>query len=245
MKLIAARILPAVLLLCSLANGQSTSPVKIVLVGDSTVAIGGGWGPGFCAVLTPNVTCINKAANGRSSKSFIDEGLWKQALAEHGDYYLIQFGHNDMPGKGPERETDPDTTYASNLRRYISEARAQGARPVIVTSLSRRNYKNGKLVMDLVPYAGSARRVAVEERVPLIDLYNLSTTLLAGMTPEAADEFNATTHPDAQAEAAAPAAPDRTHLNPKGQQFFGRMVATNLIRLCTELAPDLKREPGK
>ena len=71
-------------------------PVKIVLVGDSTVATGGGWGPGFCAVMTQNVTCVDDALNGRSTKSFVDEGAWKKALAEKGDYYLIQFGHNDQ-----------------------------------------------------------------------------------------------------------------------------------------------------
>jgi hypothetical protein len=61
-------------------------PVKIVLVGDSTVNAGGGWGKGFCAMMTSNVTCINGALNGRSSKSFIDEGAWKKALDDHGDY---------------------------------------------------------------------------------------------------------------------------------------------------------------
>ena len=96
--------------------------VKIVLVGDSTVNAEGGWGKGFCAIMTPNVTCINEALNGRSSKSFIDEGAWAKALADKGDYYLIQFGHNDMKGKGPERETDPETTYAANIRRYNDTA---------------------------------------------------------------------------------------------------------------------------
>src|SRR6185312_9710018 len=58
------------------------APVRIVLAGDSTVNNGGGWGPGFCALLTPNVECINLARNGRSSKSFYDEGLWKNVLAQ-------------------------------------------------------------------------------------------------------------------------------------------------------------------
>ena len=102
-------------------------PVKIVLVGDSTTAPQGGWGPGFCALMTPNVTCIDDALNGRSSKSFIDEGAWAKALAEKGDYYLIQFGHNDMKGKGPGRETDPETTFAANIRRYIHDAEAISA----------------------------------------------------------------------------------------------------------------------
>jgi lysophospholipase L1-like esterase len=215
-------------------------PVKIVLVGDSTVNTGSGWGPGFCALLTPNVTCVNKARNGRSSKSYYDEGAWKDALAEHGDYYLIQFGHNDMPGKGAERETDPETTYAANMRRYITEAKAQGARPVIVTSLSRRNYKDGKLVMDLMAYSAAARRVAAEEKVPSIDLNSMSTRLLTGMTQQAADEFDAATHPDATGTSGL----DRTHLNEKGSAVFGRMVADGLIRICVELGPDVKGEPA-
>jgi lysophospholipase L1-like esterase len=220
------------------ASTPATQPVKkikIVLVGDSTVNNGGGWGPGFCALLTPNVECINMARNGRSSKSYYDEGVWAEALNLHADYILIQFGHNDMPGKGPKRETDPDTTYAANMRRYIEEAKATGARPVIVTSLSRRNYKDGKLVIDLKAYADAAKRVAEEEKVPVVDLNTASVQLLEGMTQEQADEFDAPTHPDATGKG-----PDRTHLNSKGSEVFGRMVADALIRSCVELGPDVK-----
>lgn len=216
------------------------APVRIVLVGDSTVNNGGGWGPGFCALLTPNVECINMARNGRSSKSYYDEGVWTEALKLHADYILIQFGHNDMPGKGPARETDPNTTYAANMRRYIQEARAAGARPVIVTSLSRRNYKEGKLVIDLKAYADAAKKVAEEENVPVVDLNSASVKLLETMTQEQADEFDAPTHPDATGKG-----PDRTHLNPKGSQVFGRMVADNLIHVVVELGPDVKGEPAK
>src|ERR1051326_4403179 len=83
----------------------------IVLVGDSTVTDTSGWGPGFKSYLNHKAECTNTAANGRSSKSFINEGRWQKALAIKGDYYLIQFGHNDEHGKGPERETDANTTY--------------------------------------------------------------------------------------------------------------------------------------
>ena len=141
------------------------APFKIVLVGDSTVASEGGWGPGFCATLTSNVACVDDAKNGRSSKSFIDEGLWARALAEDGQYYFIQFGHNDQK-PDPERHTDPDTLYSQNLRRYVDEARAIGAIPIIVGPLSRRNYKDGQLLRDgLEHYAAAARRVAVQEKV--------------------------------------------------------------------------------
>jgi lysophospholipase L1-like esterase len=219
-------------------------PVKIILVGDSTVNAEGGWGKGFCAIMTPNITCINEALNGRSSKSFIDEGAWKKALADHGDYYLIQFGHNDMKGKGPERETDPETTYAANIRRYIRDARAIGAVPVVVTSLSRRNYKDGKLVEDLYNYAAAARRVGMEENVTVIDLNAMSTKLLQGMTQEQADQFDATGHADQRAENQKTPI-DRTHLNEKGQTLFGRMVAETLIRTQVELGPDVIGEPAK
>jgi lysophospholipase L1-like esterase len=220
------------------------APVKIVLVGDSTVNAEGGWGKGFCAIMTPNVTCINEALNGRSSKSFIDEGAWKKALDDHGDYYLIQFGHNDMKGKGPERETDPETTYAANIRRYIRDARAIGAIPVVVTSLSRRNYKNGVLVQDLNDYSAAAKRVGMEENVTVIDLNAMSVKLLEGMTQEQADQFNATGHADQRAENQKSPI-DRTHLNQKGQMLFGRMVADTLVRTQVELGPDVIGEPAK
>ncbi len=219
-------------------------PVKIVLVGDSTVNAEGGWGKGFCAVMTPNVTCVNEALNGRSSKSFIDEGAWAKALADKGDYYLIQFGHNDMKGKGPERETDPETTFAANIRRYIHDVRAIGAVPVVVTSLSRRNYRNGVLVQDLKDYSAAARRVGMEENVTVIDLNAMSVKLLEGMTQAQADEFDATGHEDQRAENKK-SATDRTHLNDKGQALFGRMVADNLVRTQVELGPDVVGEPAK
>jgi lysophospholipase L1-like esterase len=219
-------------------------PVKIVLVGDSTVNAEGGWGKGFCALMTPNVTCINDALNGRSSKSFIDEGAWAKALAGKGDYYLIQFGHNDMKGKGPERETDPETTFAANIRRYIRDARAIGAVPVVVTSLSRRNYKDGVLVQDLKDYSAAARRVGMEENVTVVDLNAMSTKLLEGMTQEQADQFDATGHEDQRAENKKSTI-DRTHLNPKGQALFGRMVADTLVRTQVELGPDVIGEPAK
>jgi len=218
------------------------APVKIVLVGDSTVNAEGGWGKGFCAIVTPNVTCINEALNGRSSKSFIDEGAWAKALADKGDYYLIQFGHNDQKSDA-KRHTDPDTTYSANLRRYIADVRAMGGVPVLVTSLSRRNYRDGKLVLDLTAYADAAKRVGAEEDVTVIDLNAMSVKLLEGMTQVEADQFDATGHPDAKAENQGPVKLDRTHLNAYGQAVFGRMVADALVRTQVELGPDVVGEP--
>ncbi len=236
------------------------APVKIVLVGDSTVATGGGWGPGFCAVMTPNVTCIDDALNGRSTKSFLDEGAWKKALDKHGDYYLIQFGHNDQKTV-PSLHTDADTTFAANLQRYIADVRAIGAVPVLVTSLSRRNYRDGVLVEDLTPYVQAAKKVAAEESIACIDLNAISTAMLKDMTQQEADKFDKGIDPQtgklegirapdgvsatASGVDAPVAAFDRTHLNPYGQKVFGRIVADQLARTRVELGPDVVGEPVK
>jgi lysophospholipase L1-like esterase len=229
-------------------------PVKIVLVGDSTVAMGGGWGPGFCAAFAANVTCVDEALNGRSSKSFIDEGAWKKSLDEKGDYYLIQFGHNDQKTT-PSLYTDPNTTFPENLHRYIADVRAIGAVPVLVTSLSRRNYKDGVLVEDLTPYVEAARKVAADEYITLIDLNQMSVAMLKRMTQEQADKFDKDVDSDTGKQtmvvegsasavlgalASGGSVPlDRTHLNAHGQQVFGRLVADALVKTQVELGPDL------
>ena len=223
------------------AAASTTQPIKIVLVGDSTVATEGGWGPAFCAATKPGVTCIDLALNGRSTKSFLDEGAWRKALAERGQYYFIQFGHNDQK-PDPSRHADAKTDYAANLRRYIADVRAVGGTPVIVSSLSRRNYADGKLIVSdgLKEYAASARNVATEEKVPFVDLYALSTAYLSGMTQEQADKFNATTNSDAANEKASATKPDRTHLNDRGKTVFGDMVVKEVARTQPALRPYLQ-----
>lgn len=238
----------AAILLSSIpaAHGQRDpvrAPVTIVLVGDSTVAPQGGWGPGFCADFAANVTCIDDARNGRSTKSFIDEGAWLRALAQHGDYYLIQFGHNDEKSD-PARHTDPDTTYAANLRRYVRDTKAIGAVPVILSPLARRTFRDGRpWNEDLRKYADAARRVAEQENVSFIDLLSMSEALLSTMTQAQADAFDATGHPDQRAENAS-ARLDRTHLDDEGKKVFGRMVAGQLVRTRVELGPDLLGAPS-
>src|SRR4051794_19422458 len=98
---------------------EPPAKVRIVLVGDSTVTDQAGWGAAFARLLGPEAECINQARSGSSTKSCLNQGDWKKALAHKPDYVLIQFGHNDMPGKGPERETDPKTTYPANLARFV------------------------------------------------------------------------------------------------------------------------------
>jgi len=218
-------------------GNQQVHKIKIVLVGDSTVNDEGGWGYGFKKFLDADVECINTAANGRSSKSFITEGRWQKALDLKGDYYLIQFGHNDEPGKGPDRETDPATTYPQNLARYVDDVRAIGGKPVLVTSLTRRNFDrsgNGKLVPNLMPYVEAMKRVAAEKNVPLLDLHARSVELCEKIGPAETAKFNPVKD----------GKPDTTHLNAGARVVFARLVVEDLRKAVPELAAHLLAEPN-
>jgi lysophospholipase L1-like esterase len=223
---------PAALFLVSALIGVAgqAPQVKIVLVGDSTVNDEGGWGPGLRASFGPEVEILNLAQNGRSSKSFRDEGRWAPALAAKPNFILIQFGHNDVPGKGPDRETDATTTYRQNMSRYVDEARAIGAQPVLVTSIVRRNFTpDGKIVVDsLAPYVAVVRSLAAEKKVPLIDLYTLTLEQAERLGPAGCEEIDAR---DKEGKR------DRTHLGPKGRQEIGAMAARELVRLESTLRP--------
>jgi lysophospholipase L1-like esterase len=217
-------------------NERSASVIKIVLVGDSTVTDKDGWGKGFASHLAANVECINMAKGGRSSKSYIDEGWWRKALDLRGNYILIQFGHNDQPGKGAERETDPQTTYPAYIARYVDETRASGAKPILVTSLTRRRFgKDGHVDSDLSAYAEAVKRVAAEKRVPLIDLHRLSIALVDAMGREASDELGKMKSDGKGGEVM-----DYTHLGEKGSEAFGKIVADELRKVAPELAAYIK-----
>src|SRR3954447_14742204 len=143
-------------LVCGILAAPNASPdslpqIRIILVGDSTMALRTGYGPGFCADVVAEVTCVNMAKGGRSTKSYREEGSWAQVIdaLSHKDpykatYVLIQFGHNDQPNK-PGRSTDLETEFPRNLRRYVEEVREAGAKPVLVTPLTRRMFHDGKL----------------------------------------------------------------------------------------------------
>ena len=213
----------------ALAAGQ---PVKVVLVGDSTVNDEGGWGTGFRASFGPDVQVVNLARNGRSSKSFRDEGSWAKVAAEKPKYVLIQFGHNDIAGKGPERETDPATTYRANLERYVEETRAMGATPVLVTSIVRRLFDaEGHFRPDtLAPYAEAVRRLAAERQVALLDLYTLTKEQTERAGPAGAEALG---RKDANGKL------DTTHLGPKGQTEIGAMAAREFARVAPQVRASL------
>jgi lysophospholipase L1-like esterase len=231
-------LLRLALLLGLFGPGLRAAGPHLVLVGDSTVTDDSGWGAGFRQFVDEPATVTNTAQGGRSSKSFRDEGHWTKALALKGDYYLIQFGHNDQPGKGPERETDPNTTYYENMARYVDEVRAQGGRPVLVTSLVRRTFSktdSARLVSAHVPYVEAVKRLAAAKNVPLVDLHASSLAFCEAIGPARTAVFN---FPDPNGKN------DTTHLQGAGSVAFARLVVDELRRVVPGLAPVLRAAPA-
>ncbi len=193
-------------------------PFRIALAGDSTVTERQGWGTGFARRLGAGASCANHARGGRSTKSFVEEGHWEKVLAERPDVVLIQFGHNDAPGKGPERETDAFTTYRENLARMVEEARAAGARPVLLTLPHAAVRRRGGL-RPVGPRLLRRRRPRRRPRAPRARSSTCTSSpsrLSNRMSPS---------------EVAALGVPkedgtlDRTHLSPAGSALFGALVA--------------------
>jgi lysophospholipase L1-like esterase len=192
-----------------------------------------GYGNALCAQLQ-QVACLNLARGGRSSLSYRAEGLWDTVLTllrERGpgdtrqrNLVLIQFGHNDQPGK-PGRSTDLATEFGPNLARYVAEVRAEGGEVLLLTPLTRRSFKDGTLVNDLRPWAEATLRVGAELGVPVLDLNAASSAAVQAMGPEAADTL-----------AEAPPRFDRTHLGPQGAALFAQQVLEALLALKPELA---------
>ncbi len=215
----------------------------MVLVGDSTVTDNAGWGKGFADCLKDDVECINLSKGGRSSKSFIAEGSWKKALDLKPDYVLIQFGHNDQPGHG-DRETDPNTTYKQYMTQYVDEARAAAIKPVLVTSLSRRQWgADGKIHSGLIPWVEAVKAIAAEKRVPVLDLHARSIEFYEKEGKEKILEISPIKDLDPKsknADTAENKGYDGTHLNEKGSRIIGPMVAEELKKAVPELAPHIK-----
>ena len=204
--------------------------MKIALIGDSTVTDTSGWGKAFAERFSSEVKVLNFAAGGRSSRSWHDEKRLPPVLAEKPDYVLIQFGHNDQPGKGPERETDPATSYRRYLRLYVDELRKVGARPILLSSVVRRIFdENGKIKSTLGPWAEAARAVAAERNAPFIDLHTASQELHNRMGPEASMTFNL-------------AEGDTSHFNRKGAEAIADLIVARLGDAAPELADCLKPE---
>lgn len=249
------------------------SAYKIILVGDSTMAPGSGWASVFCAYhVKSNVACLNMGRGGRSTRSYRAEGSWDIALGEAKapgyakKYVLIQFGHNDQSTKA-ERWTDLNTDFQSNLRQMVLDVRAAGAVPVLVTPLSRREFRGGKLNNTLAAWADAVRKIGVETKAPVIELNRdsakaveqlgaVESTKLAMAEPlaeEIAAARSGTTLRPRPAPESPPASTlpktgprgrivekfDYTHVGEAGAKVFAKIVAYDLAVAVPELSSQL------
>jgi pectinesterase len=221
------------------AASSDCHKIKIILIGDSTTADRTGWGLGFKQFVDTNrAECINLAMGGRSSMSFMKEGRWTNALALKGDYYLIQFGHNNEPGK-PGRSTDMPT-FVADMTKYVDDALAIGAKPVLVTPLTRRQWDKdnpAKIKSSLEPYAEEVRKIAKAKNVPLVDLHARSIELCERLGREKCYSFSPVKVTDGTNTY------DGTHLQGSGRVLFARLVVEELRKVTPELSPVLLAEP--
>jgi beta-xylosidase/lysophospholipase L1-like esterase len=218
------------------ADAPALQPVRVILVGDSTMAPNGGYGDALCRRL-PGVACINRGAAGRSSSSYRAEGKWdavRKLLSDDRNYaatyVLVQFGHNDQPGK-PGRSTDLATEFPANMQRYAAETQAAGAIPVLVTPLARRTFESGRLTDTLAPWAEATRRTAAATRSTLVDLHALSTSVFKEMGAVRA----ATLSPPPKLKNGV-LEPDVTHLNPEGAEVISEIMVRELVHQIPVLA---------
>jgi lysophospholipase L1-like esterase len=184
-------------------------PIRIILVGDSTMAVRCGWGPGFSKDLVPEVTFLNMAKGGRSSGSYRAEGSWAKVIDVlqsnanfKATYVLIQFGHNDQPGK-PGRSTNLTNEFPANIRQYVQEVVTNRAKPVLITPLTRRTFKDGQVRNDLLPWADATKKVAAEMGVPVLDLNADSVAAVQKMGPVEANTLAMAPPPPIVAKSAA------------------------------------------
>ena len=238
-------LLTICLLFAGIACGRN---LHVHLIGDSTCATKElakqnperGWGQLFRPLFDGSVTVCNHAANGRSTKSFRDEGRWKTVCdgLRPGDYVFIQFGHNDQKQSDSTRYASP-VQYAANLRRYVAETRERGAVPVLLTPIVRRRFTDGILDDTHGPYAAAVRRVAAETGTVLIDAERLTREWVSRLGDEVSTAYYMWVEPGTN-----PRWPDgrqdNTHLNVRGARTVARMIAARLPELIPELGRCLK-----
>jgi lysophospholipase L1-like esterase len=220
---------------------QKNRPRKILMVGDSTMSSYlkpsadrptlTGWGQVFAGQFQGGkVDVANQAVSGMSTKTCFETGQWDKTLKLDGDYIFIQFGHNDQPGKA--KSSPAETTFRDHLRRMINEARQRAMKPVLVTPVARRTFKNGHATSTLGPYVEAVLAVGKEMNVPVLDLHQASFQLFEKLGDEKSSDFS-------------PSATDRTHFSHDGANTIVGLVA-ELVRQNNELkdlAELLKKKP--
>lgn len=244
------RTLP-LLVLALPAQAQEAPKARVFIASDSTAQDyaaqrypQSGWGTMLRCAFDPSITVENRAIGGRSTRSFINEGRLDRIAADirKGDTLLIQFGHNDASKDKPERYT-PVEDYRTLLLRYIDVARKAGAQPVLLTPVTRRNFKDGAVVPSFPAYSAAAREVAKATHTPLIDLDTLSGSWVQAAGPEAAKRYFLHYPPGGPGLPAFPnGITDDTHFSEMGARGVANIVADALAKLRLPVSRHVKAD---
>ena len=193
----------------------------IFTAGDSTVGDprrgpGGNWPTQICQFFKPEIALCNSAEGGETSKSFITGQRMDKVLSQMkaGDFFLIQFGHNDSKPQWPQTYTEPATTFKAYLHVFLAETRRRGATLVLVTPMERRS--NGDTVG---PWARAMREFAAEQNVPHIDQWAMSKELWTALGPNVGTAFN-----------------DQTHLSGYGGYLLSKLIVAGIKKNVPGLA---------
>lgn len=189
------KFLKLFILICILQIFVNAQQITVYLAGDSTMAAKAanrrpetGWGEMLRQYFDESKIKIeNHAQNGRSTKSFIDEGRWQKIIdsLKSGDYVFIEFGHNDEKSEDPKRYAAPNTDYRNNLIKFVNDVRAKKAFPVLLTPVMRRRFNDkGEFYDTHGEYPDAVRKVANDLKVPLIDMHRLSEAVIKNLGVE-------------------------------------------------------------
>jgi lysophospholipase L1-like esterase len=244
-----------VALLAATATASAAEPARpatVWLAGDSTIAAKRpqkrpetGWGEALEPLFRQGTVIVdNRAMNGRSTRTFIEEGRW-QALVDAlraGDHVLLQFGHNDASAGKPDRYTPPDD-YRRNLERFVADVRAEGATPVLLTPVARRRFDASGVLQDSHGvYPAIVREVARRHDVALVDLQRSSERILREAGAEGAKRYYLWLAPG-ESPNYPQGLSDDTHFSPEGAIRMAAAVADDLRTSGSPLA-DLLAEPA-
>lgn len=232
-----------------MAFGLPDQKVTVFMIGDSTMAdkpLAGnperGWGQLLPRFLSESVQVKNHAVNGRSTKSFIKEGRWDSVMKylRKDDWVFIQFGHNDEKIEDSSRYAAPKTGYRDNLIRFVKDARAKGANPILVTPVMRRKFNaSGKLEDTHGEYPEVVRALAKEMNVPLVDLHKSSQQLIEEHGVEGSKKIFLWMDPN-HFKAAPDGKKDDTHFSEYGASLMASLVCAELKEKNIGLAKALK-----
>lgn len=216
--------------------------ITVFLAGDSTMAIKDtraypetGWGMPFQYMFDSTVTVTNLAKNGRSTRTFITEGLWKMIddNLKPGDYVMIQFGHNDEVPTKPTATTP--LQFHDNLVKYITDTRDKKGIPILITPVARRKFDEHGIIQGTHDeYSAIVRTVATEQNVPLIDLDKESQAMLQNYGAEVSKLFYNHLAPGEHPNYPKGAADD-THFNELGARKMAEIVLGDIRSLKLEL----------